>query len=102
MEKEYLDKEGFIKDIEKMLIDVARDLTDMFSKDYRDSLEIVLMNIRGVFEFNLAIYSLQMKGMIEDRVSMIKLGEQVVDAANSLEQCQQDLDKTIWKEIKND
>ena len=102
IKKEYLDKEGFIKDIEKMLIDVARDLTDMFSKDYRDSLERVLMNIRGVFESNLATYSLQMKGMIEDRKSMIKLGEQVADAANSLEQCQQDLDKTIWKEIKND
>lgn len=100
MEQNNLDKEGFIQEIEEKLSGVAREMADDYGRDYRNSLETLLMQIKTIFESNLEKYSLNMKAMIEDREAMQKLGNKVSDAALSLAGCQENLNEMIWKELK--
>lgn len=93
---EYLDKAGFIQDVEKMLMDIADSMCDDYSKDYRDSLESLLVQIKTQFEGNLDTYSLYMKAMVENRDAMKQLGEKVADVATELFGCQKQLNDIIW------
>jgi molybdopterin converting factor small subunit len=98
---EYLDKDGFIRDVEERLLKITGGMEEDYCKDYRNSLEILLMQIKTQFEANLATYSLYMKAMIENKDAMMRLGTRVSDAAMALTVCQNGLNKIIWKEIKN-
>lgn len=101
-ELEHLDKEGFVNDIGEHLTEMAEVMSNDYSKEYRNSLEKILMQIKSRFELNLAEYSLHMKAMVESKDAMTKLGERVAEVAEALTECQYQLNKIIWKEIKKD
>lgn len=93
---EYLDKAGFIQDVEKMLVEIADSMCVDYSNDYRNSLESLLMQIKTQFEGNLETYSLYMKAMVENRDAMKQLGDKVADVATELFDCQKQLNDIIW------
>ncbi len=93
---EYLDKAGFIQDVEKMLVEIADSMCEDYSQDYRNALESLLMQIKTQFEGNLEIYSLYMKAMVENRDAMKQLGDKVADVATELFDCQKQLNDIIW------
>lgn len=97
--QENLDKDGFLKEIEEKLLEVAGKMIDDYVKDYCDALETLLQQTKSEFQNNLEKYSVQMKAMIENREAMKKLGDRVSDAAASLIQCQESLNKVIWEEL---
>lgn len=101
-QQEHLDKSGFIEEIDKKLFSVARKMADDYSEDYRNSLETLLMQIKSTFECRLEQYSVKMRGMIEDRETMMKLRDRVEDAAEALRECQGTLNEMIWREIRDD
>ena len=102
MKSEHLDKEGFIRDVEASLTKIAREMSDDYGRDYRQSLETILMQVKSRFETNLEQYSINMKSLIQNREAMLMLGQKISDAAESLAECQRNLDSEIWKELKND
>lgn len=93
---EYLDKAGFIQDVEKMLVEIADSMCEDYSQDYRNALESLLMQIKTQFEGNLETYSLYMKAMVESRDAMKELGDKVADVATELFDCQKQLNDIIW------
>jgi hypothetical protein len=93
---EYLDKTGFIQDVEKMLVQIADSMCEDYSRDYRNALDSLLMQIKTQFEGNLDTYSLYMKAMVENRDAMQQLGEKVADVATELFDCQKQLNDIIW------
>ena len=93
---EYLDKAGFIQDVEKMLVEIADSMCEDYSQDYRNALESLLMQIKTQFEGNLETYSLFMKAMVESRDAMKELGDKVADVATELFDCQKQLNDIIW------
>lgn len=93
---EYLDKTGFIQDVEKMLVNIADSMCVDYSADYRNALESLLMQIKNQFEGNLETYSLYMKAMVENRDAMQDLGDKVADVATELFDCQKQLNDIIW------
>lgn len=93
---EYLDKTGFIQDVEKMLVNIADSMCVDYSADYRNALESLLMQIKTQFETNLETYSLYMKAMVENRDAMQDLGDKVADVATELFDCQKQLNDIIW------
>lgn len=100
IKQDNLDKRGFIQDIEDELLGVARKMADDYGREYQNSLEILLMQIKSIFERNLVNYSLNMKAMVECREAMKRLGDKISDAATSLAGCQENLNEMIWKELK--
>lgn len=101
IQQENLDKTGFIREIEEKLSKIARGMTDDYARDYRNSLETLLMQIKSIFESNLHQYSVNMQAMMEDKEAMKKLGDRISDAASALLACQESLNKMIWREIGN-
>lgn len=95
---EYLDKKGFKEDIQEKLKKITGLMADEFSKDYRNSLETLIMQIKCEFQYNLENYSLDMQAMIGNKDAMICLGEKITDAANALLEGQCELNEIIWKE----
>ncbi len=93
---EYLDKAGFIQDVEKMLVNIADSMCTDYSADYRNALESLLIQIKNQFEGNLETYSLYMKAMVENRDAMQDLGDKVADVATELFDCQKQLNDIIW------
>ncbi len=93
---EYLDKAGFIQDVEKMLEEIAASMCDDYSRDYRTALESLLIQTRTQFENNLETYSLYMKAMVENRDAMKQLGDRVADVATELFESQKQLNDIIW------
>lgn len=102
IKQENLDKKGFISDIEESLMTVAGTMADDYVRDYRNSLETLLMQIKSIFESNLQQYSVNMRAMIEDKAAMNKLGNCVSDAARALSVCQDSLNRIIWREDNNE
>lgn len=94
-----LNKENFIKDVEEKLSETAGKMRAEYEEDYRKALEILLNQIKYIFESNLETYSLNMQAMVEDRETMIRLGEKIEGAAVALAKSQETLNKTIWKEV---
>lgn len=99
-EKERLDKKAFIADIKDNLQSIATEMSKEYAGDYQKALETILMAVKSNFEQNLAQYSLYMDAMINDRQAMKKLGEKIDNAAEDLVECEEDLNKIIWKEKK--
>ncbi len=97
--QENLDKAGFLEEIDAKLMAVSGTMIDDYAKDYCAALDILLQQTMGEFRNNLDKYSVQMQAMIENREAMKKLGGRVSDAAASLKQCQELLNKVIWEEL---
>lgn len=93
---EYLDKGGFIQDVEKMLIDIAASMSEDYSKDYRTALDSILSKTKNQFETNLETYNLYMQAMVENRDAMKQLGDRVADVATEMFECQKQLNDIIW------
>ena len=98
---DYIDKEGFMKDVKGILLGIVEKLGRNYRKDYRDSLETILMQIKSNFGTNLEVYSLNMKALLEDRDAMMELGKRLFEVSEALRACEMDLNDIIWRE-KND
>lgn len=101
-EFDYLDKEGFIRDVESRLLGVGREMSEEYIDDYRKTLETLLMQIKSQYESHLFEYSIDMKALIEHRDTMMALGDRIAAAAGDLVKCQEQLNQIIWKEKEND
>ena len=99
-ETEYLDKDGFWKDVKGILLGIVEKLGKNYRKDYRDSLETILMQIKSNFGTNLEVYSLNMKALIENKDAMMELGQRVFDVAEALRGCEKELNDIIWREVQ--
>lgn len=99
-ETDYLDKPGFIKDVKVILLGIVEKLGDNYRKDYRDSLETILMQIKSNFGTNLETYSLNMKALIENKDAMKELGQKVFEVAEALRSCEKNLNDIIWREVQ--
>ena len=93
---EYLDKAGFIQDVEKMLMDIAASMSEDYSRDYRTALDSILSKTKNQFEANLETYNLYMQAMVENRDAMKQLGDRVADVATEMFDCQKQLNDIIW------
>ena len=101
LDRDYLDKEGFVKDVKEHMQGIIEKMTDDYKDDYRASLETLLMQIKSNFQSNLSSYSIHMRAMIEDKDAMVELGSKIESAAISLNDCEEQLNEIIWKEIQN-
>ncbi len=99
-EKDYLDKSGFMRAVKEILLGIVEKLGKNYRKDYRDSLETILMQIKSNFGTNLETYSLNMKALIENRDAMMELGQRVFDVAEALRVCEKELNDIIWREVQ--
>lgn len=99
--KEYLDKEGFIRDIEKEMRTAVSAMRDEYITDYIDALNSLLMQISGDFTSRLEEYSLDMHAMIDDREAMKGLGSLIQSAADELALSREGLNDIIWREAEN-
>ncbi len=97
-----LDKDEFLKDIELKLQEITSGMADDYEDEYARSLESVLAKVKHEFESKLGEYSLRMKALLEDKAAMIKLGEVIEQTAQELATSQEDLNRVIWEEHKND
>lgn len=100
--QENLDKESFMREIDESLTSMASKMVDDYGNDYRNALETLLMQIKTIFESNLELYSINMKGMIEDKESMKKLGDKISETASALGTYQHSFDELIWKVVDYD
>ncbi len=99
-ETDYLDKSGFMKDVKGILLGIVEKLGKSYRKDYRDSLETILMQIKSNFGTNLETYSLNMKAFIENKDAMMELRQRVFDVAEALRNCEKELNDIIWREVQ--
>ena len=99
-ETDYLDKAGFMKDVKGVLLEIIEKLGKNYRKDYRDSLETILMQIKSNFGTNLETYSLNMKALSENKDAMMELGQRVFDVAEALRNCEKELNDIIWREVQ--
>lgn len=96
--KEYIDKDSLIKDIELKLASIASDITSEYTKDYRDTLKKLLEECKLNYEQNIENYSVLIKGKIQYKKALEQLKDKISNAASDLRSCQKDLNKIIWEE----
>lgn len=99
-ETDYLDKDGFMGDVKEILLGIVEKMGKNYRKDYRESLEMILLQIKTNFATNLESYSLNMKALMDNKDAMMELGNRVSDAAKALRKCEEELNTIIWKEVK--
>lgn len=99
-EKERLDKKAFIEDIKDSLSSIATEMANEYATDYQKALETILWAVKSNFEKNLSEYSLHMDAMMNNREAMKQLGEKIENIAFDLQECENDLNAIIWKEMK--
>lgn len=100
IKKDYLHKETFMRQVKEILLKSVEEMGENYRKDYRDSLETILLQIKTSFATNLESYSLNMKALMENKDSMMELGNRVSHAAKVLRKCEEELNAIIWKEVK--
>ena len=96
-DREYLDFEGFIRDLKVKLNTVAGQQVDEFKTDYRNSLNNILSKVESEFTKNMHRYSVTLKAKLEDKDAMEKLREKILSAVDELRGCQEKLDSVIWE-----
>ena len=96
-DSEYLDFEGFIRDLKVKLNTVAGQQVDEFKTDYRNSLNNILSKVESEFTKNMHRYSVTLKAKLEDKDAMEKLREKILSAVDELRGCQEKLDSVIWE-----
>ncbi len=99
-DSEYLDYEGFIRDLKVKLNTVAGQQIDEFKTDYRNSLNNILSKVESEFTKNMDRYSVTLKAKLEDKDAMEKLREKILSAVDELRGCQEKLDSVIWETKK--
>lgn len=99
-ETDYLDKDGFMGDVKEILLGIVEKMGKNYRKDYREPLEMILLQIKTNFATNLESYSLNMKALMDNKDAMMELGNRVSDAAKALRKCEEELNTIIWKEVK--
>lgn len=97
MNKEYLDREGFIEDMKKKLITIAGKLADSYKENYRNSLNKMLGRVESEFISNMDKYSVLLKARQEDKDALEQLRDKILDAVKQLQMCQNKLDSIIWE-----
>ncbi len=97
---DYLDKDGFMKDVKAILLGIVEKLETNYKKDYRESLITILMQVKSNYEKNLGTYSIDMKALIDNKDAMMELGQKVADAADALRTCEKKLNDIIWREVQ--
>lgn len=97
MNKEYLDRESFIRDMNKKLRTVTGELADNYKKNYRNSLNNLLRKVESEFNLNMEKYSVSLKAKMEDKAAMEDLKKKILAAADELHGCQAELDAVIWE-----
>ena len=98
--KDNIDKDGFMKAVKGILLGIVEKIGTNYRKDYADTLDTILLQVKSNFGDNLDTYSLNMKALIENKDAMMKLGEKIFDAAEALKRCESDLNDIIWREIQ--
>lgn len=98
--KDNIDKDGFMKAVKEILLGIVEKIGTNYRKDYADTLDTILLQVKSKFGDNLDTYSLNMKALIENKDAMMKLGEKIFDAAEALKRCESDLNDIIWREIQ--
>ena len=96
-ETDYLDKDGFMGDVKEILLGIVEKMGKNYRKDYRESLEMILLQIKTNFATNLESYSLNMKALMANKDAMMELGNRVSDASKALRKCEEELNTIIWK-----
>lgn len=99
--RKYLDKEGFVKEMDEVIAHEVEKMQSDYCKDYCTSLNTLAEQIRKDFNERLSSYSLTMQGLLEDRVAMGKIGDRMESAATEVDSCLNQLNKIIWK-VKKD
>ncbi|MDR1882975.1 MAG: dynamin family protein [Prevotella sp.] len=96
-DREFIDKDGVLKNTEFELAKIAAVTREGYTKDYRNTLEGILSEIRTEFTQNVEKYSVLLKAKLEDKRSMDLLYEKIAAAAKDLESSQQELNGAIWR-----
>lgn len=97
MDKEYLDRESFIRDMNKKLRTVTGELADNYKENYRNSLNNLLRKVESEFNLNMEKYSVSLKAKMEDKAAMEDLKKKILAAAGELYKCQAKLNAVIWE-----
>ena len=97
MDKEYLDRESFIRDMNKKLRTITGELADNYSENYRNSLNNLLRKVESEFNLNMEKYSVSLRAKLEDKEAMEALKKKILVAADELHGCQMKLDSVIWE-----
>ena len=97
MEKEYLDREMFIKDMDKKLRKVAGDLAENYIENYKNSLNSLLKKVESEFVHNMDKYSVSLRAKLEDKEAMEDLRKRILKAVDELHSCQDKLNSVIWE-----
>lgn len=97
MEKEYLDREMFIKDMDKKLRKVAGDLAENYIENYKNSLNSLLKKVESEFVHNMDKYSVSLRAKLEDKEAMEDLRKKILKAVDELHGCQDKLNSVIWE-----
>lgn len=97
MDKEYLDRESFIRDMNKKLRTITGELADNYSENYRNSLNNLLRKVESEFNLNMEKYSVSLRAKLEDKEAMEVLKKKILVAADELHGCQMKLDSVIWE-----
>lgn len=97
MEKEYLDREMFIKDMNKKLRSVANDLAGNYIENYKNSLNALLKKVESEFIQNMDKYSVSLRAKLEDKEAMEDLRKRILQAVDELHGCQEKLNAVIWE-----
>lgn len=96
-EKEYLDHESFIKDMNSKLRKITAELSDSYKEDYRNSLNNQLRLVESEFNLNMEKYSVSLKAKLEDKEAMEELRKKILVCVEELNRCQSDLNSVIWE-----
>lgn len=97
VEKEYLDRENFIKKMNSKLREVTVGLSDDYKENYRNSLNNLLRLVENEFNLNMEKYSASLKAKLEDKAAMEELRCKIVESAEELHKCQEKLNSVIWE-----
>lgn len=93
-------KEQVQTKIKDALLEIVEKMGENYRKDYRNTLETLLYQIKTEFGTNLGTYSLHMQTLMENRDAMMELGRRVEDTAAALRKCEGELNKIILREAQ--
>lgn len=97
MDKEYLERESFIREMNKKLRTITGKLADNYTENYRNSLNNLLRKVESEFNLNMEKYSVTLRAKLEDKEAMEALRKKILHAGDELHGCQEKLDSVIWE-----
>lgn len=92
-----IDKDEFLHSVEGEMSNIVQSLALDLENDYRDAHTVLFNQVSSEFELNLEKYSMMMRAKLDDKSAIERLGEKIQSAASALKQCQNDLEKIIWR-----